>query len=756
MRKLINLVTALSMALYVVPPFAASPAMAEGTTTTTTTTTEATAPPPVVPAGAFLVDLDGAPVICLPDKLVQCPDGAFCVIAKTKDQCLKRASKAKSLEAAKAATAGAATTSAGSETTAPADAGTTTATTADTTTATAPVALPIIVGTQTVLCLPDKSLACPDGAICVRTQSAATCDAAAQHRVKALEAEQKKAAAAAAAAAATKTTTEATVPDQSATAQTPPDQTATDAGTATAATADTTTVAPGAADGGTTTTATPDTTTTAGTTATADAGTAATTAPAQSAPANAITVMVGVQPVICLPGKAGPCPDGAICVRVKQADRCDAAAKAKVDKLAAAAAEDKASIAAAKKAADDAAKTAEANGQPLVDAPKPTQDAVQSLDSAIAIVPADDAGTVTADQPVAAPVVAAAEVATQAPKPGTKPAQQAPSPDAVVTEQTVTKADTRSSAQEFAAAPAVTADGKKKTGLSDLEKVGLIALGALVVGEILKGNKEVVSNTGDRVVVKDNAGNYQIYKDDDVLLRQPGTSVRTETFNDGSTRTTVTRSDGTSVVTIRDATGRVLRRSAYDARGIETVLIDDMIPEQRVDVSQLPPPAPQVAPGDNSALATRLAQIEAQKAGRTFSLRQIRAIPEVKALAQTLPVPNVTFESGSAAIRPDQAENLAALGDLVKELIRKSPNRIFLIEGHTDAVGSAPSNLTLSDRRAESVAKALTEYFGVAPENLVVQGYGESELLIDTQGSERQNRRVVVRDITGLLRQTAN
>ena len=88
-------------------------------------------------------------------------------------------------------------------------------------------------------------------------------------------------------------------------------------------------------------------------------------------------------------------------------------------------------------------------------------------------------------------------------------------------------------------------------------------------------------------------------------------------------------------------------------------------------------------------------------------------------------------------------------------MIRENPNEMFLIEGHTDAVGAASLNLTLSDRRAESVALALTEYFGVPPENMVVQGYGESDLRVNTQEAERQNRRVAVRIITPLLRQAA-
>jgi outer membrane protein OmpA-like peptidoglycan-associated protein len=76
---------------------------------------------------------------------------------------------------------------------------------------------------------------------------------------------------------------------------------------------------------------------------------------------------------------------------------------------------------------------------------------------------------------------------------------------------------------------------------------------------------------------------------------------------------------------------------------------------------------------------------------------------------------------------------------------------VFLIEGHTDAVGQELYNLTLSDRRAETVARILVEAYGVPAENLVVQGYGEEFLKINTDGNERQNRRVTVRNISPLL-----
>jgi outer membrane protein OmpA-like peptidoglycan-associated protein len=146
-----------------------------------------------------------------------------------------------------------------------------------------------------------------------------------------------------------------------------------------------------------------------------------------------------------------------------------------------------------------------------------------------------------------------------------------------------------------------------------------------------------------------------------------------------------------------------------------------------------------------------MAAIAAREASRGFSLRQIREIRDVRALAPVIDVEPITFATGSSAIDVVEAEKLADLGQLLTRMIAARPNELFLIEGHTDAVGSAASNLTLSDRRAESVALALTEYFGVPPENLVVQGYGESDLLVPTDGNEPRNRRVAVRLVTPLL-----
>jgi outer membrane protein OmpA-like peptidoglycan-associated protein len=251
----------------------------------------------------------------------------------------------------------------------------------------------------------------------------------------------------------------------------------------------------------------------------------------------------------------------------------------------------------------------------------------------------------------------------------------------------------------------------------------------------------------------------RVLKDDDALLRRAGDEVRTEQFNDGSTRQIIEKPDGSRIVTIRSSNGTVLRRLSIDSRGNETILFDDFAAEQRVVVRDLPrTPERSITAQDRSEAELRAALIAQQRTsgGRDFSLRQIREIDEVRALAPQIELDAVRFASGSAAIAPEQARSLARVGSTMRDLIATDPRTVFLIEGHTDAVGNATYNLALSDRRAETVALALTEYFDVPPANMVTQGYGESVLKIQTQRDEQANRRAVVRNITNLLRQASN
>ena len=96
---------------------------------------------------------------------------------------------------------------------------------------------------------------------------------------------------------------------------------------------------------------------------------------------------------------------------------------------------------------------------------------------------------------------------------------------------------------------------------------------------------------------------------------------------------------------------------------------------------------------------------------------------------------------------------LATIAAAMNRAIKANPQEVFLIEGYTDAVGSDIDNLSLSDRRAQSVAAVMTQNFQVPPENLTTQGYGEQYLKVNTQNAARENRRVTVRRITPLLQQ---
>ncbi len=53
--------------------------------------------------------------------------------------------------------------------------------------------------------------------------------------------------------------------------------------------------------------------------------------------------------------------------------------------------------------------------------------------------------------------------------------------------------------------------------------------------------------------------------------------------------------------------------------------------------------------------------------------------------------------------------------------------------------------------RAATVARILTDFYDVPPENLVTQGYGERYLKVKTDGNEPLNRRVAVKRITPLI-----
>jgi outer membrane protein OmpA-like peptidoglycan-associated protein len=111
-------------------------------------------------------------------------------------------------------------------------------------------------------------------------------------------------------------------------------------------------------------------------------------------------------------------------------------------------------------------------------------------------------------------------------------------------------------------------------------------------------------------------------------------------------------------------------------------------------------------------------------------------------------VDTVTFGFNEDFVREEQMENLDRIGGILEEILAEHPQEVFLVEGHTDAVGDDAYNLDLSRRRAESIKTALTQYYEIGPENLRTVGYGERYLKIPTEEPEEENRRITIRRIT--------
>jgi len=102
----------------------------------------------------------------------------------------------------------------------------------------------------------------------------------------------------------------------------------------------------------------------------------------------------------------------------------------------------------------------------------------------------------------------------------------------------------------------------------------------------------------------------------------------------------------------------------------------------------------------------------------------------------------ILFETGKADLKPESRPVLKEIASTMQ----KYPDLKILIEGHTDNVGSAASNLTLSDGRAAAVKAALVADFKIAADRMTTKGFGDSKPSVPntTPTGRAQNRRVEI------------
>ena len=275
-------------------------------------------------------------------------------------------------------------------------------------------------------------------------------------------------------------------------------------------------------------------------------------------------------------------------------------------------------------------------------------------------------------------------------------------------------------------------------------------------------NRIIVQIDNQNVIRNDDSDRFTRGDEEQYYERLPG----------GRSRETISRPDKSQVVTIRNQYGDLVQRSRIDARGREYVLFyapelmeePDRAYEYRDPGEDLPPMRLNIPVRDYIIDTTSdpdrdyykfLEQPPVEPVERVYSLDEVKYSARIRDKVRRIDLDTITFPTGSAEISMNQAASLRKVADAINQVLKKNPAETFLIEGHTDAVGTDESNLVLSDQRAESVANVLSDAFAIPPENLATQGYGERYLKVSTTAAEQQNRRVTIRRVTALVRPVA-
>ncbi|MGQ3211724.1 OmpA family protein [Shinella sp.] len=134
------------------------------------------------------------------------------------------------------------------------------------------------------------------------------------------------------------------------------------------------------------------------------------------------------------------------------------------------------------------------------------------------------------------------------------------------------------------------------------------------------------------------------------------------------------------------------------------------------------------------------------------TVREFKRRADLRRTAPSIDIQSINFAFASADIPRSEYRKVRQIARAMEKILSRRRRAVFLIEGHTDAVGSAASNQVLSERRAASLKWVLVQEFGIPSRALETVGYGEEYLLVPTQNEEWRNRRVTLRRIDEFVR----
>ncbi|MBV6440039.1 MAG: hypothetical protein EPGJADBJ_01701 [Saprospiraceae bacterium] len=146
----------------------------------------------------------------------------------------------------------------------------------------------------------------------------------------------------------------------------------------------------------------------------------------------------------------------------------------------------------------------------------------------------------------------------------------------------------------------------------------------------------------------------------------------------------------------------------------------------------------QIRNKDDDPNKGKVLDVEVRQRAKEFSESVKRALESAHASDKTLALKYVNFETGSANLTADSRYEL----DNLVTGMNAYPNMMIEVAGHTDNVGDPASNMTLSQARAASVVKYLTDR-GISESRLQARGYGDTKPLApnDSDENRAKNRR---------------
>ncbi len=130
-------------------------------------------------------------------------------------------------------------------------------------------------------------------------------------------------------------------------------------------------------------------------------------------------------------------------------------------------------------------------------------------------------------------------------------------------------------------------------------------------------------------------------------------------------------------------------------------------------------------------LATN-AQAKADAAKPTETYSDAERVAAVKTAALVTKPVSVNFRTGSAELTK-RAQSV--IDNEMVPFIENNGHAYFELSGHTDATGSAATNMRLSRQRAEAVARYLAEQWEIPLQRIQVAGYGSTRPICSEQNA---------------------